>query len=122
MYENKLIGALGEQFAVKYLEDKGFQIVECNANSRWGELDIVTIKNNVIIFVEVKTRKSTRQGKPYEAVQNFKIKHLMRTVQYYIKSKDLRKYKFRIDVISIILNQDNSVKELKHYENLDTQY
>jgi len=122
MKQNKHTGFIGEQYAASYLQNHGYQILELNATSRWGELDIIAQKENTVIFVEVKTRKSNRQGKPYEAVQNFKLRHLLRTIQYYIHVNRLQNRKFRMDVISIVLNLDDTVHELKHYENLDTQF
>ena len=68
MRENKVTGSIGERIATEYLQKKGYHIIECNAYSRWGEIDIVAEKQNIIIFIEVKTRKSLKQGKPYEAV------------------------------------------------------
>lgn len=115
---NKHIGALGEQLASQYLSSKQYHIIERNAHSRWGELDIVVKKDGKIIFIEVKTRTSFQKGRPYEAVSYGKLKRLFRTIQYYILTHNLEKRKFQLDVIGIVLNPDRSVKELKHYENV----
>lgn len=115
---NQVTGALGEQYASQYLSSHGYHIIERNANSRWGELDIVVEKDHKIIFVEVKTRSDLRMGRPYEAVSFGKLKHLYRTIQHYILIHQLKKRKFQLDVIGIILNPDRSVKEFKHYENV----
>lgn len=109
---------MGEQFASQYLSSQGYHIIDRNANSRWGELDIVAEKESKIIFVEVKTRSNTLKGKPYEAVSFGKIKRLYRTIQYYILIHQLEKRAHRLDVIGIILNSDKSVQELKHFENV----
>ena len=111
-------GAYGEQLAVEYLESQSYKIIDRNAYSRWGEIDIVSEKKNKIHFVEVKTRFHMRQGMPYEAVRIPKLTHLMRTIQYYILKNNLHTRKFQLDVISIILLPDSSVKELKLYENI----
>jgi len=120
MYENKVIGALGERYAVEYLVKKHYKIIELNPNSRWGELDIVAEKNNIIYFIEVKTRKDIRHGRPYEGVTRSKIQHLKRTITHYILThKTLQNRKFQLDVIGILLDQYNVVSELRHYENLE---
>jgi len=119
MSSNKATGALGEQLASQYLTNHGYHIIERNANSRWGELDIVAEKNNRVIFIEVKTRTDLRMGRPYEAVGRGKLRRLYRTIQHYILIHNLEKKKFQLDVIGIVLNQDKSDQELKHYENVD---
>ena len=120
MYENKVVGSLGERYAAEYLVKKNFKIIELNPNSRWGELDIVAEKNNIIYFIEVKTRKDIRHGRPYEWVTRTKIQHLRRTIAHYILShKTLQNRKFQLDVIGILLDQHDVVSELRHYENLE---
>ncbi|PJC30669.1 YraN family protein [Candidatus Roizmanbacteria bacterium CG_4_9_14_0_2_um_filter_39_13] len=118
MSENKVTGAIGERYAAEYLQSHGFRIIEMNANSRWGELDIVAEKEGKIIFVEVKTRSNTLKGKPYEAVSYGKLKRVYRTIQHYILVHELEKRAHRLDVIGIVLNPDKSVQELKHFENV----
>lgn len=118
--QNKQIGFVGEQLASEYLLKNKFQIIERNYFSRWGELDIIAEKNNILVFVEVKTRKSNEYGNPYEAVQYFKIKHILRTIKHYILSLNLYQKKCRLDVISVELNSNNTLNKLRHYENLDT--
>lgn len=116
--DNKQTGFIGEQYAADYLQSKGYRILVQNYTSRWGELDIIVELNNKIIFIEVKTRRDTRRGMPYEGVTRSKLNHLRRTIQYYILSNNLEKRKHQLDVIGIILKPDNSVEELKHYENV----
>ena len=116
---NKDVGAGGEAFARDYLDKIGYIVVDTNVYSRWGEIDIVAKKNGKIHFIEVKTRHFKRQGLPYEAVRNPKLFHLMRSIQHYIKTNNLANYRFQLDVIAIMLNRDQSLKELKLYENVE---
>ena len=118
MKNNKIIGGIGEELAAKFLISNGFDILDRNPTSRWGELDIVAEKSHIIYFVEVKTRISTRQGSPYEAVSGMKLRHLQRTIQYYILSHNLQKRQFQLDIISVELNADRSVKNIKRYEDV----
>lgn len=115
---NQAIGAIGEDFATQYLQDKGFLIRERNAYSRWGEIDIIASMKNKIHFVEVKTRIHTRHGMPYEAVRIPKLFHLMRSIKFYILEHKLHYHKFQLDVISIILSKEKSLLTLKVYDNV----
>lgn len=116
---NKNIGKIGEQIAASYLKKKGFQITDRHITSHWGEIDIVARRNNKICFIEVKTRLGETKGKPYEAVTFSKIKSLRRVIQYYILKNKLKNYKLSLDVISIILGSDCSLKKLDYYENVE---
>lgn len=118
MYKNKSIGVIGEDYATQYLQDNDFYILKRNATSRWGELDIVAEKDKKIFFVEVKTRISTHYGSPYEAVDYLKVRKLARTIEYFILVNRLEKRKLQLDVISIELNADYTVKSLKRYEDV----
>jgi len=114
----KQIGSYGEQYSAHYLQGNGFHIIDINSTSRWGEIDIIAEKHGTIHFVEVKTRKSTKQGKPVEAVTYQKLKKLTRAIEFYILSHNLSNKKFQIDVIGIVLTQDNKVIEIKYYPNV----
>ena len=115
---NKQTGAHGESIALSYLKSQGYTIHEKNSTSRWGEIDIIAEKNTVIHFVEVKTRKSTKQGRPVEAVTYLKLKKLLRSIDFYIHANGLYNRKYQIDVIGIQLNDDNKVTEMKYYPNV----
>lgn len=114
----KTTGAAGEEYAAEYLVNHGFIIRDRNATSRWGEIDIIAEKNGKIHFVEVKSRIHLRQGMPYEAVRIPKLSHLMRTIQHYVLINHLHKAKLQLDVISILLNKELELLELKVYENV----
>ena len=71
------LGEAGERAAVKYLRKKRYQVVETNVTTPVGEIDIVAVDGRVIVFVEVKTRRSTQKGEPWEAVDLTKRKKLL---------------------------------------------
>lgn len=101
------IGKKGEEIAEKYLKRHGYKIIDRNFRSkRWGEIDIVVTKNDVLVFVEVKTREGTKYGEPVEAVTPFKLRALERAGQYYKMEHPEAPEALRIDVISIILNPE----------------
>jgi putative endonuclease len=102
-------GKSGEKKAAKYLKNKGYEILEMNFRCKMGEIDIITSKDGVIVFVEVKTRKNSSYGMGYESVNESKMKKLLLTAQFYMAEKGESEARF--DVISI----DGG--EITHIEN-----
>lgn len=114
MYERHEIGKIGEDIAARYLQQKGYKIIERNFESRQGEIDIIAIDKNELVFVEVKTRTNMKFGKPIEAVDKLKQKHLIKTVEYYLYSRHLEDEFVRIDVIEIYLyNNKYKINHIK---------
>lgn len=73
------LGALGERYAAAWLARQGYRTLGRNWRTRYGELDLITLSpERAIVFVEVKTRRSTRYGTPQEAVTHSKQTHLRR--------------------------------------------
>jgi putative endonuclease len=92
---NKILGNYGEEQACRYLESKGYVILEKNFRNRLGEIDLVVKEGKVICFVEVKTRKSLQYGAPFEAVHATKQYKMVKMALSYLK------FKFRtIDILS----------------------
>ena|SRR3989344_8761245 len=114
------IGKEGESIAKRYLIKKGYQILKQNFHTHWGEIDIIGLKDGKLSFFEVKTRLSDGWGKPYEAVNFTKVKRLMRPIQYFLLQNNYKNYKLSLDVISIELNKNLTIKSLRHYENVRT--
>lgn len=106
MYQRHEIGKLGEKLAVKYLEQNNYKILERNFECKQGEIDIIALDKNEVVFIEVKTRTNTKYGLPAEAVNPQKQKHLLKSVQYYIYNRHLEDEFIRIDVIEIYLYQN----------------
>ena len=104
---NAEIGRIGEEIAEKYLKKQGYEILERNFRSkRWGEIDIVAIKDDVLVFVEVKARIGSKYGQPVEAVTPHKLRALKRTGQYYVTEHPNLPEALRIDVVAIVLDQE----------------
>ena len=74
MYIRHEIGKLGEELAVGYLQKQNYKIIERNFECRQGEIDIIALDKNELVFIEVKTRTSIKYGKPAEAVNQIKKK------------------------------------------------
>jgi len=115
---NKKIGVLGEKLALIYLKNKGYRLLEKNFYCRWGEIDLILKKDDKIVFVEVKTRVSDKKGMPYESINFYKIKYLKRTIDYYLLKKNFFHSKLSLEVVSIVLNYDLSLKEIKHFDQI----
>ena len=101
MYERHETGKIGEDIAVKYLENIKYKIIERNFECKQGEIDIIAKDKEWIVFVEVKTRASVLYGLPKEAVNQNKKKHIYRSAEYYIYSRNLQNIPIRIDVIEV---------------------
>ncbi len=110
---NKITGKYGEWLAGRYLVQKGYKILSKNYKTPAGEIDIVARDGEKIVFVEVKTRKSDRFGKPFEAVNYKKREKIIKNASLYLsKFKELPSVRF--DVISI--NLQNKDKSIEHIE------
>src|SRR3989304_3418392 len=81
--DNLPLGRYGEELATKYLQKQGYKIIERNFQKRYGEIDIIARDSETLIFVEVKTRIGDKYGPPEEAITSWKLKALVRSVQFY---------------------------------------
>lgn len=102
---NRLFGDRGERLAVRHLKKSGLKIVARNYRNRFGEIDIIALDGQTIVFVEVKTRKSNAAGSPLEAVDESKQSKVIQVAQAYLKERRLYEYSVRFDVIGIVWNE-----------------
>lgn len=113
----KQTGDWGEAQAVSWLEERGHQVIGRNLHTPYGEIDILTRKEDRLIFVEVKTRKSTRFGLPEEAINERKIKYLVESAEYYLQEHPDLDADWQIDVIAIQHDPKTNCTEFTHFEN-----
>ena len=99
------VGLFGEELAVQFLKENGCKILDRNYRTRWGEIDVVARYENIIIFVEVKTRSTVDFARPWEAVGYRKRKHLKTAARIYIQEHPNFGCEFRFDVLSITLKE-----------------
>ena len=97
----KQTGGYGEDLACEYLQKQGYKILEKNFRIRGGEIDIVAKDGDYLVFVEVKTRYSHEYGLPVESMTPWKIKHLLKTAQFYILKIGWGNGPYRLDFISV---------------------
>ena len=100
--ENRIKGDIGENKAVKYLTDKGYEILETNYKNKLGEIDIIAKDDTRIVFVEVKARATAKYGYPREAVNEYKQRKIRMVAESYLKNKRLLNSYIRFDVIEIL--------------------
>jgi len=101
MPEHLQTGSWGEDVAADYLREKGYVILERDWHSGHRDIDIIAQQDGSIIFVEVKTRRSTDFGSPAQAVDYHKQQNLLRAINHYIHYRHLD-IPWRFDVISIV--------------------
>lgn len=101
------IGAKGEDLARLFLEENGYKILECNWRHRHLEADIIAKNKDLLVIVEVKTRKTNYFGEPEESVDRRKQNNLMDVAEAYLYAKKLD-LEVRFDIISIIINNFSS--------------
>ncbi len=114
MSKHNKIGIKGEQIAADYLLNKGYIIIERNWRTGKKEVDIIALKDNILIVFEIKTRSRIDILFPEESVNRRKQGHLKAAGAVYLN--DHPEYiNLRFDIISIVLEGD-SVKEIVHFE------
>lgn len=105
MVDRKHVGVEGEAVARRFLEGLGFRIVEENFTCPLGEIDLIAHDGEVLVFVEVKARRSTRFGGPAEAVHERKQRQILRVAEAYLREHRLR-VPCRVDVVAVEFPQE----------------
>ena len=113
----RALGALSEDIAVRFLRDRGYEILERNVRTRWGELDIVARDAAEFVFVEVKARRAGALTSPLESVNPQKVRRLVRLAQAYVTARDQGDPPWRIDVVAIVVGDDGRMQDLTHIAN-----
>ncbi|MCR4880668.1 MAG: YraN family protein [bacterium] len=112
---NKEKGNLGETLAAQYLEKSGYEIIERNWHySRLGEIDIIALDRDTLVFVEVKARKTTSFGHPFEAIDDKKYNQVHSIANAYMAQTEVKFKACRIDGISVILSNPPEITHLKN--------
>jgi len=118
--QKRMIGDAGEDEAVKYLIQKGYKIIKRNYSCKFGEIDIIAKKDDSLIFIEVKTRKSNYFGEPQEAVDYNKLEKINMAIDCFLNYYKIEdKYNLRIDVIEIIFDEYNNSFTINHIEDFN---
>ncbi|MGM0635750.1 MAG: YraN family protein [Bacteroidota bacterium] len=104
MAEHNELGKKGEGLATGLLREKGYRILENNFTYQKAEVDIIAIKDDILVAVEVKTRSTPEFGDPKDFLKPQQIRRLVKAIDYYVNENDLD-VEVRFDVVGIIENK-----------------
>lgn len=113
MAKHNTLGKEGEDIACRFLQEKGYEILERNWTWRRLELDIIARKGNTLIIAEIRTRSTNMYGEPKDTVSDKKIRRIINAADAYIK-KNMIDIDVRFDIISITGHADDF--QIKHIE------
>jgi len=119
--ERQRMGRWGEDQASLLLCRNGIDVVERNWRCRLGELDIVGRDEDIVVFVEVRTRSSARYGSPEESITMQKSHRLRKLAMCYMASHGLQDTPYRIDVIAVVVAQKQppwAIERIEHLVNV----
>lgn len=97
------LGKIGEQIATEYVEKLGYKIIKRNFFCKHGEIDIIAQDNQEIVFIEVKTRTNTNYGKPSEAINKVKLRHMCKVAKYYLYKSNCFNNFIRFDAVEVLV-------------------
>jgi len=113
----KLLGRQGEEAAAQYLEKNGYRILCRNYRCQLGEIDLIALDGDIIVFVEVRSRSGDLYGLAQESVTGRKQYKLRKLAWHYLKTNGKTGSACRFDVVAILFDIDSKVKRLEHIEN-----
>jgi len=118
------VGRFGEDAAFTFLNERGYKVLFRNFRfSRYGEIDLIAAKRDVICFIEVKTRSNAAFGTPAESVGRDKRRNIIAVANHFLRVFDFGGHKLRFDIIEVYFEKTGTpdtprkVKEIRHIEN-----
>ncbi len=115
---NNELGKIGEDIATVYLQEMGYEILVRNWRFERVELDIVARKDSILVFCEVKTRRSVSHGIPSDAITPIKLQHIRTAALHWLTNNQSRHKGIRFDAISVIhcAGQPTTISHIKGIE------
>ncbi|SCZ04642.1 putative endonuclease [Paenibacillus polysaccharolyticus] len=111
-------GKIGEEEACRWLVNQGYSILQRNWRCRSGEVDIIAVREDLLIFVEVRSRSSNSGfGTPQESVDQRKMQQVRSTAGVYIQMSGEHTRQIRFDVIAVMMNHFGKIMSINHLEN-----
>ena len=117
MADHNELGQWGEEVAVTYLLRMGYFIRERGWNSGHRDIDIIAVDEDVLVFIEVKTRRNRLFGEPEEAVNYKKMYNLRRAINHYVKYMHTDQ-KIRLDIITVVGTPEGGTPEVTHIQDV----
>ena len=122
--QTQKVGKLGEDLVARYYREKGFEIIEQNYTKKWGEIDIVAQKGDLLHFIEVKSIAVSNVNdlgvyRPEENVHPKKLERFMRTVETYLLEKGIGDEKpWQVDVCAVLIDRGGKTAKIRVVENI----
>ncbi len=111
------VGILGEKLAVNFLKRRGYSIRETNFRCKQGEIDIVSEKNDFLVFVEVRTKTNNDFGSPEESITHAKKEKVIASALAYISTHRNSSTLWRIDFVAVELDRNGKAIRIELFEN-----
>jgi len=118
MNHNQVIGQLGERLAEGFLDRRGYRVLDRNVKTSFKELDLIVMKDGVLVFVEVKTRTNFSFGGAEETMTRKKISNLKQAALLYLNRKKINYKVLRFDFLAVDYNQATKTANIKHYQDI----
>lgn len=115
MINKKAYGKWGENKAKEYLLNLGYDLIVENWQNRFGEIDLILYDNDIVAFIEVKTRRNSNFGSAIESIDKRKQHQITKMAEMFLQYKNWWDKIYRIDVI--VIEGDNDLFNLKHIKN-----
>ncbi len=120
------VGRLGEDIACRFIESKGYRVIERNFLKRFGEIDIIATKLGVLSFIEVKavSRESAEKNEdsdsydPAEKLDHNKAVRLRRAIESYLLERGGSETPFMTSLIAIVINKGEGSARVRFYEDI----
>ncbi|QDU58078.1 YraN family protein [Aeoliella mucimassa] len=110
------LGIRGERYAARWLRRQGYKIVAGGRRSRFGEIDLIAVQGETLVFVEVKTRRQGTLADALSAVDQQKQQRIARTATAFLKQHHLLEYPARFDVIALVWPEATRYPQLQHVQ------
>ena len=120
--EKQKIGNLGEDLACRFLVSKDFRVIERNYRKKWGEIDVIAVKDGVLHFVEVKAMAALHNNgghRPEDNVHKWKKLRLSRAIRTYLLDRHVSdETEFEIDVLALVLDFETKKAKIRFVQNV----
>lgn len=113
----KKLGDWGEDLAAQQLQAEGYDIVERNWRCARGEIDLVAVAGQILVFVEVKTRRGRKMGAPEAGLTPHKAKKLLQLGEIYVQEHGKTEMNWRIDLVAVELDDQGKLLRCEHIPN-----
>lgn len=113
------LGKIGEDCAEQFLQAQNYRTIKRNFRCRFGEIDLIALDGNTVVFVEVKTRRSDTFGTPQDSVTYSKKRKLLHTAIHFLQTFSRTHHSgWRMDLIAVELDRHNGTSLINHFKNI----